>query len=138
MVIPAPTMDADLEATIAKNSFLEVGCRWDLRGRSNATDPRRGGVKGSAKGVGGDLLQLTGDNGGEHGAADRQQELDLRQEAWTGRSGTKSPRKDRACTPQLCLGCSREPPRLSAGASAQQPCRLAMPNLMPSLRIARS
>ena len=30
-------------------------------------------------GVGGDLLQIAGYNGGEPGAADRQQELDLRE-----------------------------------------------------------
>ena len=35
-------------------------------------------MKGGADGIGGDLLQLTGYNGGEQGAADRQQELDLR------------------------------------------------------------
>jgi len=41
-------------------------------------EARRGGVESGADGIGGDLLQLTGYNGGEHGAADRQQELDLR------------------------------------------------------------
>jgi hypothetical protein len=37
-----------------------------------------GGAVGGADGIGGDLLQIAGYNGGEHGAADRQQELDLR------------------------------------------------------------
>jgi NAD(P)-dependent dehydrogenase (short-subunit alcohol dehydrogenase family) len=43
-----------------------------------------------------------------------------------------------ASAPQLCDGCSREPPKLSGDASAQQPCLSAMPNLTQSLRIARS
>ena len=41
-------------------------------------EARRGGSEGGADGVGSDLIQLAGYNRGEQGAADRQQELDLR------------------------------------------------------------
>ncbi len=38
-------------------------------------EARGGGVEGRVDGIGGHLLQLTGDDGGEHGAAGRLEEL---------------------------------------------------------------
>lgn len=103
------------------------------------------GVKGGGEGVPGDLLQLGGDDRGEHGAAGRLQELGFRVGSLAGAGrclGRQEWRHSRlkalASAPQLCDGCSREPPKLSGDASAQQPCLSAMPNLTQSLRIARS
>jgi hypothetical protein len=80
-------------------------------------EPRRGGVKGGADGVNGDLLQLAGDSGGEHGAADRQQELDLRvgslaradrslvRQEWN-QEPSQSPVQHLAAVPWLLAGAS--------------------------------
>jgi hypothetical protein len=77
----------------------------------------RGGVKGDAGGVGSHLLQLAGDSGGEHGAEDRQQELDLRvgslaradrslvRQEWN-QEPSQSPVQHLAAVPWLLAGAS--------------------------------
>lgn len=67
-------------------------------------EARGGVVEGGADGIGRHLLQELGFHGGEH---DR---------GWA----------------EAGPGCSLQPPRLGGGASAQQPCLSAMPNLTPS------
>jgi len=80
-------------------------------------EARRVGVEGGADGIGGDLLQIAGYNGGEHGAADRQQELELRAGslAKAGRSlvrqelnqePAQSPVQHLAAVPRLLAGAS--------------------------------
>ena len=86
-------------------------------------EARRGGVDGGADGVASALLQLTGYNGGVHGAADRQQEPDLRagslvRQEWN-QEPSQSPVQHLATVPWLRAGALEFPP-IDAGRGAMR------------------